>query len=169
MIQRRASGPEGAKEPEELSERGTTERAEMKSHGIAQPSENKGGREMTAVSKEQRKRTERTTVTQEMCMSWPHINFGWKQQDLQRRKGIQEYLLQEKDGTLTPLERTCWDDCWQYENRGLCDQECLIWSSDPQRTSSSTSAMWALRIYLNQFSCWHLSSSSVPLTVCSSL
>ena len=66
-MQRRASGL--AKGPEELSERGTTERAEMKSHGIAQPSENKGGREMTAVSKEQRKRTERTTVTQEMCMS----------------------------------------------------------------------------------------------------
>jgi len=41
----------------------------MKSHGIAQPSENKNGRETTAVSEEQRKRTERTTVTQEMCMS----------------------------------------------------------------------------------------------------
>lgn len=66
MMQRSSGLAEG---PEELSERGTAQQVEMKSHGTAQPSENKGGREMTAVSKEQRKRTERTTVTQEMCRS----------------------------------------------------------------------------------------------------
>lgn len=66
-MQSRASGL--AKGPEELSERGTTEGAEMKSHGIAQLTEDESGKEITTVSKEQRKRTERTTVTQEMCMS----------------------------------------------------------------------------------------------------
>lgn len=83
-MQRRPS--ELGKELEELSERGTAEWAKIKSHGITQPSKNKCGREMTAVSKEQRKRTERTTVTKEMCYELITYKSSLEKQKLQMKK-----------------------------------------------------------------------------------